>query len=135
VQPPAGRRRDAQKQGDSRAHSARPYPVTWLDPHAAPSGEGQEREHQQQLERQDGLDHGQRAVAQRRQLEAEPADHADDAEEPDRLAGQVEQQPGVESARRLHALRPLALRQRRRGRAQARRDGQQDSYLHPLPRT
>jgi hypothetical protein len=133
VQPPAGRRSQPQEHGHSRRHRCRPEPVAGLDPRLPPSGECQEPEYQQQLERQDGLDQGQRPVLQCRQLEDEPADHAHDAEQPDRLASQAEQQAGVESARRLHALRPLALRQRRRGRAEARRDRQQDSRLHPLP--
>jgi len=63
------------------------------------------------------------------QLEDEPADHARDAEQPDRPAGQAEYEPGVE-ARRLDALGPDALAYRGRGSAQACRDGQQDCLFH-----
>jgi len=67
--------------------------------------------------------------AQRGQLAEEPADHAGDAQQPDRLAGQADDEPGIE-ARRLAALGPHALAHRGRGRAQACRDGQQDCLLH-----
>jgi hypothetical protein len=74
-----------------------------MNPHEIPVAEDE-----QQLGRQDGLDQGQVAEAQRGDLEGEPADHGGDAEQPGRLAGQPDQEPGVK-ARRLVVLGALAL--------------------------
>jgi len=75
------------------------------------------------------LHQGQFAEAQRGQLEDQAEDHAGDAEQPDRLAGQAEDDPEVE-ARRRAAPGPLALAHRGRGSAQACRDGQQNCLFH-----
>src|SRR5580693_9447832 len=129
VQPPAGRRGQPEEHAEPGGHGRRGQPVAARDPPRP--GDGQVAEDEQQLGRQDGLDQGQVAVAQRGDLEDEPADHGGDAEQPGRLAGQPDQEPGVK-ARRLGAPGPLALAQRGGGGAHAGRDGQQDGLVHQL---
>jgi len=127
VQPPARRRGQAEEHADPGGHGRRGQQV--VARHPPRPGDGQVAEDEQQLGRQDGLDQGQVAEPQRADLEAEPADHGGDAEQPGRLAGQPDQEPGVK-ARRLGAPGPLALAQRGGGRADAGRDGQQDCLVH-----
>jgi hypothetical protein len=131
VQPPARRRRQAEEHADPGGHGRRGQPVAPRDPPRA--GHGQVAEDEQQLGRQDGLDQGQVAEVQRGELEAEPAHHGRDAEQPDRPAGQAEDEPDIEAGR-LVTPGALALAHRGRGRTQGRRDGQQDRLLHqPAP--
>jgi hypothetical protein len=127
VQPPAGRRGQAEEHADPGGHGRRGQQIAAR--HPPRPGDGQVTEDEQQLGGQDGLDQSQVAEAQRGDLEDEPADHGGDAEQPGWLAGQPDQQPGVK-ARRLGAPGALALAQRGGGRAPAGRDGQQDCLVH-----
>src|SRR6202008_4763626 len=73
------------------------------------------------------------AEARRGGWKDEPADHGGDAQQPGWLAGQPDEEPGVE-ARRLGAPGAFALAQRGGGRAYAGCNGQQDCLVHqPAP--
>jgi hypothetical protein len=133
VQPPAGRGGQPEEHADPGGHARHGQPVAQLRPPRP--GHGQVAEHEQQLGRQDRLNQGQFAEPQRGQLEHEPADHGGDAQQPGRLAGQPDHEPGVEPGRRAGIPGPGALAHRRRRGAQARRDRQQDRLIHqPAPR-
>jgi len=95
---------------------------------------GQVAEHEQQLGRQDGLYQAKLPEVQSSQLEHEPADHGGDAQQPGRLAGEPDDEPGIEPARgRTGVPGPGALAHRRRRGAQARCERQQDRLLHQSP--
>ena len=121
--------RHAEEQADPRRHGDRGQPVPPL--HRDPPGacDGQVAEDEQQLERQDGLDQGQCAIVQGTELEGKPEDHARDADQPDRPAGQAEDEPDIKG-RRLIAPGAEALAHRSGGRTEARRDGQQECLFH-----
>ena len=129
MQPSARRRGQAEEHADPGGHSRRGKQVAAR--HPPRPGHGQVAEDEQQLGRQDRLDQGQVAVTQRGDLEDEAADHRGDAKQPDGLAGQPDQEPGVE-ARGLVILGSFALAQRGCGRAHTGRDGQQDGLVHQL---
>jgi hypothetical protein len=85
VQPSAGGRGGEEEQAEPGRHSGRSKPVASLYPPGAEHRHISEDE--QQLEREDGLDKGQRPEVQRRQLERESKDHAGQPSKPDRTAG------------------------------------------------
>ena len=97
----AGRRRRAEEDADSGAHDGDRQPVAPAHPGPGTAGGRQQRqvaEDEQQLDRQDRLNQGKRAELERADLERESGDHAGQAQHPGGLAGQPEDQPGVEAA-------------------------------------
>src|SRR5580692_7664514 len=100
--------------------------------HPMPVAQGQVGEDEQQLRGDHRLDQAEVAEVEGGQLEQEAGDHAEDAEEPDGSTQEEEQQPPAERdlPRRRSGRDPLG--HRRRGREQARHQGQQDLDAHGL---
>ncbi len=117
VRPAAGRRGRAQEHADAGRHRDDGQPVAPVRSH--PTVAGQQRqpaEHEQQLEREDRLHQRQRPEVQGGDLEHEAADHAGETDQPGRLPGQPEDEPGIEAA--LLGARLLQI-----GRAETLADG------------
>ena len=125
-----GRVGQEQETAQADGHAGGGQPVVGVHPMSV--AQGQVSEDEQQLRGDHRLDQAEVAEVEGGQLEQEAGDHAEDAEEPDGSTEEEEQQPPAERElpRRRSGRDPLG--HRRRGREQARHQGQQDLDAHGL---